>query len=73
MKSLFDNYVDKPVIKMTATEKIIYLGHNMVFQKQIRKRVITKGKEHKEIIFLDGNDPTSWVCKRKLIKRFGKY
>lgn len=73
MASLFNNYVNKPISQMTVTEKIIFLGHNMFFQKQIRKRVITRGKEHKEIIFLDENDLTSWVCKRKLIKRFEQY
>ena len=45
--------------QMTAYEKILFLGHNMIFQKQIRRRVFVNGKEHKEII-VDKNDPTNW-------------
>jgi hypothetical protein len=59
LASLFDNYVNKPMSQMTAYEKILFLGHNMIFQKQIRRRVFVNGKEHKEII-VDKNDPTNW-------------
>jgi hypothetical protein len=62
-KSLFENYVDKQFSEMNAHEKLTYLYQNMVFQLNIRKRKITQGKQHKEII-IDKNDPANWCCKR---------
>lgn len=67
LKSLFSNYTDKPLSEMNPHEKLTRIYHDIEFQLEIRKRKITDGKGHKEII-IDPNDQANWYFKRFLYR-----